>query len=141
MSRSLLLLSILVLLPFTASAELKKDAPTVLITGANRGIGLELARQYADKGWNVIATSRHTAGDAALAAHVKAIASYDDSMRAALMMPDFTPPQLAARNDAIAGARSRLGSSSRRRLTPDAVQRIDALLGLPKIDPALGVLD
>jgi len=84
---------------------------------------------------------RLAAGDAALAAHVKAIASYDDSMRAALMMPDFTPPQLAARNDAIAGARSRLGSASRRRLTPDAVQRIDALLGLPKIDPALGVID
>lgn len=67
MSRSLLLLSILCLLPFTASAELKKDSPTVLITGANRGIGLELARQYADKGWNVIATSRHVAGDPALA--------------------------------------------------------------------------
>jgi NAD(P)-dependent dehydrogenase (short-subunit alcohol dehydrogenase family) len=65
--RSLLLLSILCLLPFTASAELKKGSPTVLITGANRGIGLELARQYADKGWNVIATSRHVAGDAALA--------------------------------------------------------------------------
>ena len=68
MSRSLFLVSILALLPLTASAELKKDAPTVLITGANRGIGLELARQYADKGWNVIATSRHLPGDAALAA-------------------------------------------------------------------------
>ncbi len=68
MFRSLLLVSALVLLPLTASAELKKDAPTVLITGANRGIGLELARQYADKGWNVIATSRHNHGDAALAA-------------------------------------------------------------------------
>jgi NAD(P)-dependent dehydrogenase (short-subunit alcohol dehydrogenase family) len=67
MSRSLLLLSILCLLPLTASAELKKGSPTVLITGANRGIGLELARQYADKGWNVIATSRHVAGDPALA--------------------------------------------------------------------------
>ncbi len=33
-------------------------APTVLITGSNRGIGLELARQYAEKGWNVIATAR-----------------------------------------------------------------------------------
>ncbi|MGH8259274.1 MAG: SDR family NAD(P)-dependent oxidoreductase, partial [Steroidobacteraceae bacterium] len=36
--------------------------------GANRGIGLELARQYAARGWNVIATSRHAAGDPALAA-------------------------------------------------------------------------
>ena len=32
--------------------------PTVLITGANRGIGLEFAHQYADRGWRVIATCR-----------------------------------------------------------------------------------
>ncbi|MFL5508176.1 MAG: SDR family oxidoreductase [Gemmatimonadaceae bacterium] len=32
--------------------------PTVLITGANRGIGLEFARQYAADGWDVIATAR-----------------------------------------------------------------------------------
>lgn len=33
--------------------------PTVLVTGANRGIGLEYVRQYAARGWNVIATTRH----------------------------------------------------------------------------------
>ena len=32
---------------------------TVLITGANRGIGLEYVRQYAARGWHVIATTRH----------------------------------------------------------------------------------
>jgi NAD(P)-dependent dehydrogenase (short-subunit alcohol dehydrogenase family) len=32
--------------------------PTVLITGANRGIGLELARQYVADKWSVIATCR-----------------------------------------------------------------------------------
>jgi NAD(P)-dependent dehydrogenase (short-subunit alcohol dehydrogenase family) len=34
--------------------------PTVLITGANRGIGLEFARQYAGDGWDVIATARRS---------------------------------------------------------------------------------
>lgn len=34
------------------------DQPTVLITGSSRGIGLELARVYAQRGWNVIATCR-----------------------------------------------------------------------------------
>lgn len=32
--------------------------PTVLITGANRGLGLEFARQYARDGWQVIACCR-----------------------------------------------------------------------------------
>ena len=32
---------------------------TVLITGANRGIGLEMARQYAADGWRVLACCRH----------------------------------------------------------------------------------
>jgi NAD(P)-dependent dehydrogenase (short-subunit alcohol dehydrogenase family) len=34
---------------------------TVLITGSNRGIGLEFARAYAAKGWTVIATCRKPA--------------------------------------------------------------------------------
>jgi NAD(P)-dependent dehydrogenase (short-subunit alcohol dehydrogenase family) len=32
--------------------------PTALITGASRGLGAELARQYAAEGWEVIATTR-----------------------------------------------------------------------------------
>ncbi len=35
--------------------------PTVLITGAGRGLGLELARQYAQGGWRVIGTVRKAA--------------------------------------------------------------------------------
>ena len=34
---------------------------TVLITGANRGIGLELSRQFAADGWNVLACCRNPA--------------------------------------------------------------------------------
>jgi NAD(P)-dependent dehydrogenase (short-subunit alcohol dehydrogenase family) len=37
------------------------DAGTVLVTGANRGIGLEFAKQYAAKGYKVIATARKPA--------------------------------------------------------------------------------
>jgi NAD(P)-dependent dehydrogenase (short-subunit alcohol dehydrogenase family) len=32
--------------------------PSILITGAGRGLGLELARQYAEEGWRVIGTVR-----------------------------------------------------------------------------------
>ncbi len=37
------------------------DAPTVLITGSNRGLGLAFAQAYAVEGWNVIATCRNPA--------------------------------------------------------------------------------
>ena len=56
-----------VLAPLGAHAALKPGAPTVLITGANRGIGLELAKQYAAANWNVIATSRRPVDDAGVA--------------------------------------------------------------------------
>lgn len=42
--------------------------PTILLTGASRGIGLELAKQYAADGWNVIACCRNPAAATALAA-------------------------------------------------------------------------
>jgi NAD(P)-dependent dehydrogenase (short-subunit alcohol dehydrogenase family) len=44
------------LVAFAASLELR--AETVLVTGANSGIGLEFTKQYAAKGWTVIATHR-----------------------------------------------------------------------------------
>lgn len=48
--------------------------PTVLITGANRGLGLEFARQYAKDGWRVIATSRSLETAPALRALGSAVA-------------------------------------------------------------------
>src|SRR5688572_14231105 len=48
---------ILTVLLGTASAA---QAETVMVTGANSGIGLEFTKQYAAKGWTVIATHRRT---------------------------------------------------------------------------------
>lgn len=48
----LLSLTVAIALPALANAE------TVMITGANSGIGLEFTRQYAAKGWTVVATHR-----------------------------------------------------------------------------------
>jgi NAD(P)-dependent dehydrogenase (short-subunit alcohol dehydrogenase family) len=68
MLRKVAFVFILILaLPLAAHAAFKKDAPTVLITGANRGIGLELAKQYAAANWNVIATTRRSLDDAGAA--------------------------------------------------------------------------
>jgi len=59
---TMLMLAVFVL-GTTFNFESKADeetsyTPTTLITGANRGIGLEFTRQYLEMGWNVIATAR-----------------------------------------------------------------------------------
>ena len=38
--------------------EFDNEQPTVLITGSNRNIGLEFVKQFSNKNWNVIATTR-----------------------------------------------------------------------------------
>ena len=54
--------------------------PTVLVTGCNRGLGLEFARQYGAAGWQVRILARHmptaalspgTCLDVVLARHVQ----------------------------------------------------------------------
>ncbi len=54
------LMRALVWLLFAAIASMAQasHADTVMITGANSGLGLELARQYAKAGWTVIAVHR-----------------------------------------------------------------------------------
>ena len=37
---------------------MSQDQDTILITGSNRGIGLEFVKQYIKQNWNVIATCR-----------------------------------------------------------------------------------
>jgi len=44
--------------PLHAAQPTADDAPIALVTGANRGLGLELARQLQDKGYFVIGTAR-----------------------------------------------------------------------------------
>lgn len=63
--------------------------PTVLITGANRGIGLALTQQYLADGWSVIATARDPKAATALSAlkgdlRVEALEVVDDKAIAAL---------------------------------------------------------
>lgn len=68
--------------------------PRLLVTGAGRGIGLELARQYAADGWEVIATVR----DPASAGELSALGIRVE----ALDMRDFAA--LAAFPDRLGGA-------------------------------------
>ena len=64
------LLSIASLPATSLAADAAK--PTILITGANRGIGLELVRQYSALDWKIIATARDAAGATDLQALAKA---------------------------------------------------------------------
>ena len=66
----------LLLTAFAAFASLPSHAATVLITGTNRGIGLEFVRQYAEAGWTVIGTAR----DPAKAAELQALAAKHEAV-------------------------------------------------------------
>jgi len=74
-------LGVLILLGIASPAQAAEPAadrytPTVLITGANRGLGLEFARQYAARGWKVIATAR----DPVAAKELQALAADHDNI-------------------------------------------------------------
>jgi NAD(P)-dependent dehydrogenase (short-subunit alcohol dehydrogenase family) len=82
---------------------------SVLITGANRGLGLEFARQYAADGWDVIATARNPKQSKELEQVAKNenvsvqslnVAS-DESVKALAATLDGTPIDLLILNSAI----------------------------------------
>lgn len=84
--------------------------PTVLVTGANRGIGLEFVRQYSAGGWKVFATARNPQGASelsALAAANKNIAIYPLDISAQKSVKDLSvvlgrkPVDLLINNSAI----------------------------------------
>jgi len=81
----------------------------------------------------------HAPAQAARDVRVRQMADYDRMMRAALTMPADTPAARAARDRAVAAARLHLAAATQRRLNIVAVARIDIALGLPPVDPRLGV--
>jgi NAD(P)-dependent dehydrogenase (short-subunit alcohol dehydrogenase family) len=78
--------------------EATMPSPTILITGANRGIGLELTTQFAEDGWQVIACCRDPGGAAALQALAEARPAVEVH---ALDVTDY--PQMQQLAGALAG--------------------------------------
>lgn len=85
--------------------------PTVMVTGSNRGIGLEFVRQYADAGWTVIATCRHPekADDLKALAGDVTVQAMDvgdpDSISAAKAAIGDTPIDILINNAGLLGGR------------------------------------
>ena len=57
-SQGIMITLCLCLLCLDVFAALDPEKKTVLITGSNRGIGLEYVRQFSERDWNIIATVR-----------------------------------------------------------------------------------
>ncbi len=65
------------------------NAETVLITGANAGIGYQFASQYAEKGWKVIATHRRAETPETLQALAEKYANVDVEHMDVTSIPDI----------------------------------------------------
>jgi NAD(P)-dependent dehydrogenase (short-subunit alcohol dehydrogenase family) len=83
--------------------------PRVLITGANRGLGLEFSRQYAADGWHVIAGCRKPHEAAELKALDRSVAMFsldvadEDSIAAFLGAVSEMPVDVAILNAGVSG--------------------------------------
>jgi NAD(P)-dependent dehydrogenase (short-subunit alcohol dehydrogenase family) len=87
------------------------DKGTVLITGANRGIGLALAQQFSDAGYTVIGTARKPKEAAELRATGARVEQLDvtdpGSVRAMAQRLRDTPIDIVINNAGVAGGDSR----------------------------------
>ena len=95
--------------------------PTCLITGASRGIGLELARNYAKAGWTVLAAVRNPAkatdlnalAATASAVHVHALDVTDvSSIERVAAAIGKAPIDLLVANAGVIGPRGSLGDTA-----------------------------
>ena len=92
--------------------------PTALITGCNRGIGLEFVRQYAADGWRVFATCRNPRGARELAAisgdvKIHGLDVVDDRQVKALAKSLATEPiDLLINNAGVGGPDAEFGKTS-----------------------------
>lgn len=105
--------------------------PTVLVTGANRGLGLEYARQYAADGWQVIGTCRNPGSAEELAGTGARVVQLDvadpTSVRAMKEAVGDAPIDVLINNAGIGGDSSKqtLGSLDADELTK--VLRVNAV--------------
>jgi|AGTN01.3.fsa_nt_gi Short-chain dehydrogenases of various substrate specificities len=116
--------------------------PTILITGANRGLGLEFVRQFAADGWRVIATVRDplagkAASDAGAEVYVADMADLDsiDRLKAALAGVEL---DILLNNAGIYGESQSFGA-----VDPDAflkVVRVNTLAPLKMAEAFAGQL-
>jgi NAD(P)-dependent dehydrogenase (short-subunit alcohol dehydrogenase family) len=73
---------------------------TVLVTGANRGLGLEFARQYAAEGWRVVAACR----DPGAAGELNRLAAESDGRIAVIALDVSDLASVRAAAQSLAGA-------------------------------------
>lgn len=83
--------------------------PTAVISGANRGLGLELARQYLDEGWQIYAINRSSSAamselkTSSRLVEIEADLTNDDSLRDATRLVDVPAIDLLINNAGMMG--------------------------------------
>ena len=111
--------------------------PSILITGANRGLGLEFARQYLRDGWHVTATCRNpdAADDLrALSGNtnlrvIQLDVTDDTSINALKGSVDFLKTQEKTANDLMSQLDTKIAEIDNKKIAVDAVRQATVLTG------------